>query len=48
MQKILDSLDAPSKNIVDLTPHYISRDRNIKLLEALEAKNKAPIAVFIS
>ena len=39
MQNLLEKLTTVSKNMVDLTPHYIDRDRNIKLLNALEARN---------
>lgn len=44
MNKILEKLDTTSKNVVDLTPHYIDRSRNVKLLEALEARNRVKVS----
>ena len=44
MNKLLESLTTVSKNSVDLTPHSIDRSRNIKLLEALEARNKVRVS----
>ena len=44
MNKLLESLTTVSKNSVDLTPHSIDRSRNIKLLEALEARNRVRVS----
>ena len=44
MQSILEKLTTVSKNTVDLTPHSIDRSRNVKLLEALEARNRVRVS----
>lgn len=41
MDKLLKQLDTKSVNLSDLTPHYVNRDANIKLLKKLDERNKA-------
>ena len=41
MDKLLKQFETKSVNLTDLTPHYVSRDANIKLLKKLEARNEA-------
>ena len=39
MKNILARYDTPSRNLSDLTPSYINRDANVKLLKKLEERN---------
>jgi hypothetical protein len=44
MKSILNQFDTKSVNTSDLTPHAVNRDKNIKLLKELDARNNARIA----
>ena len=43
LKSVLSRYDTKSKNTSDLTPHYVSREANKKLIEKLEARNKEHI-----
>ena len=44
MKSILNQYDTKSVNTSDLTPHAVNRDKNIKLLKELDARNKSRIS----
>ena len=44
MNKILEQYSTASKNVADLTPNYVNRNANIKLLNKLEEINRGKLA----
>ena len=44
LKSVLKRYDTKSKNTSDLTPHYVSREANKKLIEKLEARNRANVS----
>ena len=44
MKKILEQYSSASKNVADLTPNYVNRNANIKLLNKLEEINRGKLA----